>query len=150
MTIDYLGNVIHASHDPEPDGDRLYRGGHTCRRCCRFVAFETSLYTVTDAGVAECRRGKIELRNGQPLRWMRVEHGRVMHAVEPGHSGNIQSICRKRDRWGKVDPRANAPVTDWSDERYWYPNCRHCDKALAAEITSTPSTPVLTDSDESR
>ncbi len=147
---DYRGHEIHGTHDPEPDGERLYRGGHTCRRCCRFVAFEGALYTVADAGIAPCRPGKVELRNGQPIRWMRVERSRVMHAVEPGHGGTIQSICRKKDRWGQVDPRVNAPVSNWSDERYWYPNCTHCDKVLAAETAAPPAPTGDTDSDESR
>ncbi len=53
---------VDASHDPEPDGVRLYRGGHTCRRCCRFIAFEDAAYTVTDAGAAPCQSGRVVLR----------------------------------------------------------------------------------------
>ncbi len=53
---------IHESHDPEPDGQRLYPGGQACRRCGRFVAFERLRYQVTDSGVAPCRSVPLELR----------------------------------------------------------------------------------------
>lgn len=52
------GREIHNSHDPEPDGQRLYSGGQACRRCGRFVAFEGAFYRVTDAGVAVCAPGR--------------------------------------------------------------------------------------------
>lgn len=56
------GREIHPSHDPEPNGVRLYSGGHTCRRCCRFVAHEGSTYKVTDAGAGPCRPASVALR----------------------------------------------------------------------------------------
>ncbi len=53
---------IHESHDPEPDGQRLYPGGQACRRCGRFVSFDQPRYRVTDQGVQPCRPVKVELR----------------------------------------------------------------------------------------
>lgn len=56
---------VHESHDPEPDGVRVHRNGLTCRRCCWFITVETSRgrSRVTNRGVAECRPGKVVLRN---------------------------------------------------------------------------------------
>lgn len=53
---------IHESHDPEPDGQRLYPGGQACRRCGRFVAFERLRYQVTASGAEPCRPVPLELR----------------------------------------------------------------------------------------
>jgi hypothetical protein len=53
---------VHESHDPEPDGVRLYQGGQACRRCLRFVSFEGVAYQVTDAGVAPCQRATLPSR----------------------------------------------------------------------------------------
>lgn len=52
----------HPSHDPEPDGVRLYPGGQACRRCCHFVAFEGATPRITDVGVAPCQPARIALR----------------------------------------------------------------------------------------
>lgn len=51
--------AVHPSHDPEPDGQRLYQGGQACQQCCRFVTFEGAIHSVTDAGVAPCRPGRL-------------------------------------------------------------------------------------------
>ena len=57
---------IHASHEPEPDGVRLYPGGQACRRCCRFVAFEGSTYRVTEAGAQRCQPAPRNLLKKDP------------------------------------------------------------------------------------
>jgi hypothetical protein len=72
---------IHESHDPEPDGVRVYRGGHTCRRCCRFVAHENGRYRVTDAGAAPCRPGELELREVEPERSAGATRERIEAAL---------------------------------------------------------------------
>jgi hypothetical protein len=66
---------------------------------------------------------------GASERRMRVRRGRVMHVVEAAPSGWLRSKCRRphpvRGVRGSV-PRAEAPEADWSHERLWYPDCRHC------------------------
>lgn len=54
---------VHPSHDPEPDGQRLYPGGQTCRRCCHFVTLDTFGWKVTEVGVKPCKPGRITVRN---------------------------------------------------------------------------------------
>lgn len=56
---------IHDSHRPEPAGVRLYPGGRTCLRCCRFVAFEGAFYQVTQVGYRPCVPGV--LRGGETV-----------------------------------------------------------------------------------
>jgi hypothetical protein len=59
---------IHPSHNPEPeDGPRLYKGGRACRRCCRFVAFDGTVYRVTESGAAPCRPARLDLRAETPV-----------------------------------------------------------------------------------
>lgn len=64
MTAQAVDPEVHPSHDPEPDGERLYPGGQACRRCCRFVAYEGAFYRVTKTGAEPCHPGRVELRNG--------------------------------------------------------------------------------------
>ncbi len=64
-------------------------------------------------------------------RRMRIEHGRVMHAVEERH-GRIESLCKKRDKYGKESRRASGPPDWWTDKRFWYPDCKHCPKDESA------------------
>jgi hypothetical protein len=45
---------VHDTHQPEPDGERIYRGGIACRRCGWFVAFDLPGWRVTDSGVRPC------------------------------------------------------------------------------------------------
>lgn len=56
---------IHETHQPEPDGVRIYQGGRACQRCCRFVAFEGAFYQVTQAGYRPCVPGV--LRSGTTI-----------------------------------------------------------------------------------
>lgn len=56
---------IHPTHDPEPDGQRIYSaggGGRACRRCCKFVSFEGATYRITESGAAPCTPARVELR----------------------------------------------------------------------------------------
>lgn len=117
---------VHASHDPEPAGVRLYPGGLSCRRCRHFVAFETAITAVTRRGEQPCQPAPAELTTTPPVRRMRIRRGRVMHIVEPTGQRWLQSQCRRRDRYGHTRPRAVGPTGDWSDEQHWYPNCKHC------------------------
>jgi hypothetical protein len=47
--------LIHSSHDPEPDGQRVIPGLRACRRCQRFLVIERGSWFVTDDGAAPCQ-----------------------------------------------------------------------------------------------
>lgn len=50
--------------------------------------------------------------------------GRVMHRVERTGMGWLQSLCRRPGALPKLThPRAMAAASEWSAERYWYPDC---------------------------
>ncbi len=68
----------------------------------------------------------------------RVRKGRVMHRVYRltgggrGGSADLESMCRKGIGVKGVTatrPRATGAEDDWSKERYWYPDCKHCPPA---------------------
>jgi len=54
-TLEDVDHVVHHTHEPEPDGQRVYQGGQSCARCCQFVAVETGLRRVTIVGLRPCR-----------------------------------------------------------------------------------------------
>jgi hypothetical protein len=64
----------------------------------------------------------------------RCRKGRVMHRVNRVTSAGLgvpylESQCRKGTGIRGVKtthPRASGPESDWSFERYWYPDCTHC------------------------
>ncbi len=65
----------------------------------------------------------------------RCRRGRVMHRVYRltgggrGGRADLESICRKGIGVKGVKttrPRATGPEDDWSKDRYWYKDCRHC------------------------
>lgn len=65
----------------------------------------------------------------------RCRKGRVMHRVYRltgggrGGSADLESMCRRGSGIKGVKttyPRANGPEDDWSKDRSWYENCRHC------------------------
>ncbi len=131
-TTDPAGREIHASHDPEPEGERLSAGSIICRRCCHFLAFTGTSPMVTRRGVEPCHPTRLDLRSGQPLPpRMRTYRGRVMHTVEIAGNGDLRSACTRRDRWGNVAPRATGRAEDWSADRHWYPDCTHCPPPVA-------------------
>ena len=59
---------------------------------------------------------------------MRVRKGRVMHKVERTPDG-YRSVCRKPHPVKGVNstlPRVENYAEEWTTERHWYPDCRHC------------------------
>lgn len=70
-----------------------------------------------------------------PERRMRIYRGRVMHAVEPAQSGWLRSKCRRPHPvlgMKSPEPRVQGYEEDWTEERRWYPDCKHCP---ASEVT---------------
>lgn len=58
----------------------------------------------------------------------RIERGRVMHVVLPDGPDGWKSFCTKPGPVAGTArrPRARGPISSWTTERYWYPNCTHC------------------------
>jgi hypothetical protein len=74
------------------------------------------------------------MREALPDRY-RVRKGRVMHRVVRrtgggrGGDADLESQCRQGIGVKGVSttrPRATGPEDEWSRERYWYEDCRHC------------------------
>jgi hypothetical protein len=75
-------------------------------------------------------------------RRMRTRRGRVMHAVVERPGGGLESLCRQKSRLKGVNttyPRAHGPAADWSEDRYWYPDCKHCPPDDVFDSTSPRS-----------
>jgi hypothetical protein len=81
---------------------------------------------------AKIHAANLDLPKLDPLPRMRIEHGRVMHAVKVRGTGTdigYESKCRRGSGIAGVSatyPRAQGPVSWWTAERLWYPDCRHC------------------------
>jgi hypothetical protein len=73
---------VHDTHEPEPDGDRLDRGGIACRRCMWFVAFDSPGGRVTDAGARPC----VPCRAGPPLKPPRAAPEGFTRPPTPPHN----------------------------------------------------------------
>lgn len=75
-------------------------------------------------------------------RRMRIERGRVMHLVEPAGDGWLRSRCRRKHPVKGVNssvPRAYGPISDWTEERHDYPDCKHCPANGLSDSTSPRS-----------
>lgn len=72
------------------------------------------------------------MREALPDRY-RCRRGRIMHRVyrvpHHGTEPDLESLCRERigpKGATSTMPRAWGPESDWSKERYDYPDCTHC------------------------
>lgn len=73
-----------------------------------------------------------------PMQRMRVRKGRVMHLVDTERttgSGMLRSQCTKPHPVKGVQirlARAQGRPDEWSTQRFWYPDCAHCQEPPSA------------------